>query len=274
MLQPPDIVRHVRSGHQNAFGHWPCEEDGAVTLESSYIPTCLNLRPTLVRGAESAGERREATVDLPHAMIDALARAMAARDQATHEHAQRVQRYAVALAHEAGIGDAPGLAAIHVAALLHDIGKLGIPDRVLDKPGPLTPDEYDQVKQHSTIGADILSAAAFPGSLALIVRHHHENWNSTGYPDGLRGEAIPIGARVLAVVDCYDALTSDRPYRRALSHGCAIEMIEEGRGTMYDPDLAGVFLRIVQRLRTEGTSARPGKPQAHMESLRLRARAR
>ena len=117
------------------------------------------------------------------------------------------------------------LAAIDAAALLHDIGKLGIPDRLLHKPGPLTPDEYDQVKQHAIIGADILSAMAFPGPLALIVRHHHENWDGTGYPDGLRGEAIPIGARVLAIVDCYDALTSDRPYRRALSHERAVAMI-------------------------------------------------
>jgi putative nucleotidyltransferase with HDIG domain len=179
-------------------------------------------------------------------MIEALARAMAARDGLTHEHARRVQRYALALAGEVSIGDERTLGAIDAAALLHDIGKLGIPDRLLEKPGPLTPPEYDHVKRHSIIGADILSAVAFPGPLAIIVRHHHENWDGTGYPDGLSGEAIPIGARVLAIVDCYDALTSDRPYRRALSRDCAVAMIHERRGTMYDPAIVQAFLRIVQ----------------------------
>jgi putative nucleotidyltransferase with HDIG domain len=158
-------------------------------------------------------------------MIEALARAMAARDGLTHEHARRVQRYALALAGEVSIGDDRTLGAIDAAALLHDIGKLGIPDRLLEKPGPLTPPEYDHVKRHAIIGADILSAVAFPGPLAIIVRHHHENWDGTGYPDGL---------------------TSDRPYRRALSHDCAVAMIHERRGTMYDPAIVQAFLRIVQ----------------------------
>ena len=151
------------------------------------------------------------TEDGPASIIDALARTMSARDGFTHEHARRVQRYAVALAGEANIRDHRMLEAIDGAALLHDIGKLGIPDQLLHKPGPLTPAEYDQVKQHAIIGADILSAVSLAGPLALIVRHHHENWDGTGYPDGLRGDAIPLGARVLAIVDCYDALTSDRP---------------------------------------------------------------
>src|SRR5207244_9026434 len=128
-----------------------------------------------IRVAEDVfGGDPEPIVDLSAAMFDALVRAMSARDGLTHEHAQRVQRYAVALARESGITDYPTLEAIDVAALLHDVGKLGIPDRLLHKPGPLTTEEYDQVKQHAIIGADILSAVAFPGSLACIVRHHHE----------------------------------------------------------------------------------------------------
>jgi putative nucleotidyltransferase with HDIG domain len=197
----------------------------------------------------SAHDRWETTVDLSPSTIEVLARTMAGRDRLVHEHAQRVQRYAVALAREAGISDGPTLKAIGIAALLHDIGKLGIPDRVLHKPGPLTPDEYDEVKQHAIIGAEILSAAALPDSLVLLVRHHHENWDSSGYPDGLAGETIPIGARVLAIVDCYDALTSDRPYRRPMSHGRAVEMIEERRGSRYDPDIVDAFLEIVHRMR-------------------------
>ena len=196
-------------------------------------------------------------------IIEALARAMTARDWLTHRHAQRVQRYAVALAGEAGIGDDLLIEALDTAALLHDIGKLAIPDRLLQKPGPLTRDEYDLVKQHATIGADILSAVAFSHSLVLIVRHHHENWDGTGHPDGLRDESIPIGARVLAIVDCYDALTSDRPYRRALSHDSAVGMIRERCGTMYDPEIADTFLRIVRGLRSAPATERAGRAQAH-----------
>lgn len=221
-----------------------------MTLESLSVLISLNQGPPTGQ-ARSVGRRPRTTADLPLATLaQTLARGMAARDRSTHEHAQRVQRYAVALAREAGISDDPMLEAIDIAALLHDIGKLGIPDRVLHKPGPLTEHEYDQVKQHAVIGAEFLLAAAFPAPLTLLVRHHHENWDSTGYPDGLHGEAIPIGARILAIVDCYDALTSDRPYRRALSHDCAIAMIEERRGTMHDPDISDVFLKVVSRLRS------------------------
>jgi putative nucleotidyltransferase with HDIG domain len=190
---------------------------------------------------------------------------MSARDGFTHEHSRRVQRYAAALAGEANIRDHRMLEAIDAAALLHDIGKLGIPDLLLHKPGPLTADEYDQVKQHAVIGADFLSAVPFPGPLALIVRHHHENWDGSGYPDGLCGDAIPLGARVLAIVDCYDALTSDRPYRRSLSHDRAMAMILERRGTIYEPDIADAFLRIVEELRQA-----PDRDRAGAAPLRAR----
>jgi len=207
-------------------------------------------------------------------IIQALTRTMTARDGVTSAHAQRVQRYAAALAEEACIRDPRMLEAIDAAALLHDIGKLGIPDRLLHKPGPLTAEEYTQVKQHATIGADILSAMEFPGTLALIVRHHHENWDGTGYPDGLRGEAIPIGARVLAIVDCYDALTSDRPYRRSLSHARAAAMILERRGTMYEPAIADAFLRMIDALRPAIDGGRAAARHAWPQGPRLLARVR
>ena len=205
-------------------------------------------------------------------VIEALARAMTARDGFTYQHAQRVQRYAEALADEACIRDPRMLEAISAAALLHDIGKLGIPDRLLHKPGPLTADEYDHVKQHAIIGADILSAMAFTGPLALIVRHHHENWDGTGYPDGLRGEAIPIGARVLAIVDCYDALTSDRPYRRSLSHERATAMILERKGTMYEPAIADAFFRIIDGARSAADRRPAGAPPVQAQAPRRLAR--
>jgi putative nucleotidyltransferase with HDIG domain len=201
--------------------------------------------------------------------IAALSRALTARDVETQEHSQRVQHYAGALAGEACVGDRRMLEAIDAAALLHDIGKIGIPDRLLTKPGPLTPAEYDEVKQHVIIGADILSTVLFPGPLALIVRHHHENWDGSGYPDRLRGEEIPIGARVLAIADGYDALTSDRPYRRELSHECALGMIEQGRGTMYDPRIADVFLRIAHKVRATCTRGREGDQRAHTSATWL-----
>jgi putative nucleotidyltransferase with HDIG domain len=207
------------------------------------------------------------------AIVEALGRAMMARDAVTYQHAQRVQRLAAALAAEACIEDQSMLQAIDGAALLHDIGKLGIPDRLLQKPGPLTPDEYGYVMQHAIIGADILSAMAFPDPLALIVRHHHENWDGTGYPDGLRGEAIPIGARVLAIVDCYDALTSDRPYRRPLSHDLATAMILERRGTMYEPAIANAFLRIIDALRSVPDTERTHPRHARAQAPRRQARA-
>jgi len=201
--------------------------------------------------------------------VEALARAMTARDPLTHQHSQRVQHYALALAWEAGIHEDRLLEAMEPAALLHDIVKLGIPDRLLSKPGPLTLAEYDQVKQHAVIGADILAGVSLPGSLALIVRHHHEHWDGSGYPDGLRGEAIPLGARVLAVADSYDALTSDRPYRRALSHACAVGILLDGRGTMFDPRLTDVFLRIEPRLRLARSTESASQPQTHVHVRRM-----
>jgi putative nucleotidyltransferase with HDIG domain len=195
---------------------------------------------------------------------------MAARDESVHAHAERVQRYALALARELRITDDRMLEAIESAALLHDVGKLGIPDRLLNKPGPLTPEEYATVKQHATLGAELLAAVPFNGPLALIVRHHHENWDGTGYPDALSRHEIPIGARVLSIVDCYDALTSDRPYRRAMSHDRAIAMIRERRGTMYDPDMTDAFLRVIRNLRAADRST---ATRARVRVRRLEARA-
>ena len=223
-----------------------------MSLLSSFVVLSSNKNSSAVTRSKGTSLLTEPSANRPLPVIEALARAQAARDRSTHAHARRVRRYAVALAGEVSISEDRTLAAIDAAALLHDIGKLGIPDRLLDKPGPLTREEYDHVKLHAIIGADILSAVAFPGPLAVIVRHHHEHWDGTGYPDGLRGEAIPIGARVLSVVDCYDALTSDRPYRRALSHGCAVAIIHDHSGTMYDPQIVDAFLRIVQRMDAFG----------------------
>jgi putative nucleotidyltransferase with HDIG domain len=194
-------------------------------------------------------ELRQSSAGPARLMIHALARMMRARDAATHQHAERVQRYAVALAAAISGGDEAMMQAVDAAAILHDIGKLALPDRLLHKPGPLTCDEYERVKQHAAMGADMLAGICFDAPISLIVRHHHENWDGTGYPDGLRGTSIPIGARVLSVVDCYDALTSKRPYRRELPHEAALAMIQDRRERMFDPEITDAFVGMVHDLR-------------------------
>jgi putative nucleotidyltransferase with HDIG domain len=173
--------------------------------------------------------------------IEALARAVDAKDGVTHGHIRRVQSTALALAKRLGVNEQPQLRAIEAAALLHDVGKLAIPEHILNKPGRLTSVEFERMKSHARIGAEILSEVGFPYPVVPIVRHHHENWDGTGYPEGLKSDEIPIGARILAVVDCFDALTSNRPYRRALSLSEALQIVDSRRGTMYDPAVVDVF---------------------------------
>lgn len=180
--------------------------------------------------------------------IETLAMAIDAKDQITHGHIRRVQRYAVGLARAVGVDDDTQIKAIEAAALLHDMGKLAIPEFILNKPGRLTPNEFDVMKQHANIGADILSSIQFPYPVVPIVRHHHESWDGTGYPVGLKGIAIPLGARVLSVVDCFDALTSDRPYRPRLSVEDAIAILIQRRGSMYDPLIVDKFIEAQQEL--------------------------
>lgn len=176
--------------------------------------------------------------------IETLAMAIDAKDQITHGHIRRVQTYAVGLARRIGVTDEQLIRAIEAAALLHDMGKLAVPEYILNKPGKLTPSEFEKMKLHATVGADILSAINFPYPVVPIVRHHHENWDGTGYPDGLRSTDIPIGARILSVVDCFDALTSDRPYRPRLSDNEALEILTERRGSMYDPLIVDRFVAV------------------------------
>jgi putative nucleotidyltransferase with HDIG domain len=180
--------------------------------------------------------------------IETLAMAIDAKDQITHGHIRRVQQYAVALARKVGVDDAAHINAIEAASLLHDMGKLAVPEYILNKPGALTPAEFEKMKLHASVGADILGAIEFPYPVVPIVRHHHENWDGTGYPDGLKGTDIPIGARILSVVDCFDALTSDRPYRPRLPETEAIKILIQRRATMYDPVIVDTFVSIYGEL--------------------------
>lgn len=185
--------------------------------------------------------------------IETLAMAIDAKDQITHGHIRRVQTYAVGLAKQVGVSDENVLRAVEAAALLHDMGKLAVPEYILNKPGPLTAAEFEKMKLHASVGADILSAIDFPYPVVPIVRHHHENWDGSGYPDGLAGPAIPIGARILSVVDCFDALTSDRPYRPRLSDQEALRILADRRGKMYDPLIVDTFLAVYRELAPQST---------------------
>lgn len=180
--------------------------------------------------------------------IETLATAIDAKDQVTSGHIRRVQRYTLGLATELGLTEQIQIKALEAAALLHDTGKLVVPEHILNKPGKLSAGEFERMKLHAAAGADILSAIQFPYPVVPIVRHHHENWDGSGYPDGIRGTDIPIGARILAVVDCFDALTSDRPYRRSLSDAQAIEILMQRRGSMYDPLVVDTFAAVKDKL--------------------------
>jgi len=180
--------------------------------------------------------------------VETLATAIDAKDEVTHDHVRRVQQGALGLARELGLSDPEALKALEAAALLHDTGKIAVPEHILNKPGKLTPAEFEKMKLHAPIGADILSSIEFPYPVVPIVRHHHENWDGTGYPDGLKGAHIPLGARILSVVDCYDALTSDRPYRRRMTDEQALKIITDRRGTMYDPLVVDTFVATYKRI--------------------------
>ena len=176
--------------------------------------------------------------------VETLAMAIDAKDDVTHDHVRRVQAYAMGLAKELGVTDELVLKAIEAAALLHDTGKLAVPEHILNKPGKLNEAEFEQMKRHVDVGADILSLVEFPYPVVPIVRCHHESWDGSGYPRGVRGEDIPIGARILSVVDCFDALTSDRPYRAAMTNEAAFDILRERSGKMYDPRVVERFIAV------------------------------
>ncbi len=179
--------------------------------------------------------------------IEALALAIDAKDQTTHDHLQRVHVYASEIAKELNLTDLE-MEALQAAAMLHDIGKLAVPEHIVSKPGKLTPEEFEKMKIHPAVGAEILERVQFPYPVAAVVRSHHEKWDGTGYPDGLKGEEIPIGARILAVVDCLDAIAADRQYRKALPLDQAMGMIAEQSGKAFDPKIVAILQRRYREL--------------------------
>lgn len=187
--------------------------------------------------------------------VETLAMAVDAKDQITHGHIRRVQVYATELAKRLGVTNQQELKALEAAALLHDMGKLAMPEHILNKPGKLTAVEFSEMKRHADIGADLLSSIRFPYPVVPIVRHHHENWDGTGYPSGISRSDIPLGARILSVVDCFDALNSDRPYRRKLQADEAFAILRERRGSMYDPWVVDAFIDVFPQISEKAEAA-------------------
>jgi diguanylate cyclase (GGDEF)-like protein/putative nucleotidyltransferase with HDIG domain len=204
--------------------------------------------------------------------IEALALAIEAKNFTSYDHLRRVQVYAVELAQDMGI-PADQLEALRAAALLHDIGKLAVPEHIVSKPGRLTTEEFEKIKIHPVVGAEILERAHFPYPVSPIVRSHHENWDGSGYPDGLQGEQIPIGARILAAVDSLDALASDRQYRQALPLDQAMEQVAAGAGTLFDPAVVDLLQRRYVALEELAQSGSQREDRRLPDDLRVTAPA-
>jgi diguanylate cyclase (GGDEF)-like protein/putative nucleotidyltransferase with HDIG domain len=213
-------------------------------------------------------EKRHVTeiADLHLRTIEALAMAIDAKDDTTHDHLRRVKVYATEIGKELHLTPVE-LKALEAAALLHDIGKLAVPEYIISKPGKLTPEEFEKMKIHPLVGAEILERVQFPYPVVPTVRAHHEKWDGSGYPDGLKGDQIPMGARILAVVDCLDALASDRQYRRAFPMSVALEKVIAESGTSFDPRVVEVLQRRSQELERLAQAT-------HVEAAKLSTNAR
>jgi putative nucleotidyltransferase with HDIG domain len=218
--------------------HWISEKVG-WQMALMGLPAVYLLYRTYrlyVARVEDARIHAEQLASIHMRTIESLALAIEAKDTTTSDHLKRVQVYAVALGKELGMNE-DDIEALRAAAILHDIGKLAVPEYIISKPGKLTPEEFEKMKVHPVVGAEILQHVQFPYPVVPIVRAHHERWNGTGYPYGLRGKEIPLGARILAAVDSLDALASDRQYRRALPLDEAMARVVEESGRSFDPDV-------------------------------------
>lgn len=208
------------------------------------------LRQAYAQSRQYAVDLRKTYRRLQHAIFQSLlglANALEAKDAYTRGHSERVATLARRVALAAGVSTTAA-DTIAQAGLLHDLGKISIPEQVLRKPGPLTPEEWAVMRQHPLVGAQIVAPLEFFADGAIIVRHHHERHDGSGYPDGLRGELIPIGSRIVAVADVYDALTSARPYKKEWKSADALEYIRAQRGKHFDPRLADAFLGISDKV--------------------------
>ncbi|MGH2745338.1 MAG: bifunctional diguanylate cyclase/phosphohydrolase [Gammaproteobacteria bacterium] len=208
-----------------------------------------------------AGEHSAQAPDSGHRdAIAGLAEALLERDRYTGEHSESVVTLVASVASGLGL-DEPEIDRVRSAALLHDIGKVAIPDQILHSPGSLTDEEWKVMREHPVIGERILRAIPGLGEVARIVRHEHERFDGTGYPDGRAGDGIPIGSRIILACDAYHAMTSDRPYRQAMSHAEAIEEIAKGAGSQFDPEVTGMLIgSLYGTPRVKARTVEPSRP--------------
>ncbi|MEJ7892148.1 MAG: HD domain-containing phosphohydrolase [Solirubrobacteraceae bacterium] len=211
-------------------------EEEAAARESQLARYAADLRETFKRERDRAQQLKRSY----RATVRALANAVEARDAYTGRHAERVAAYGLAIARAAGL-DPVDFPEMEFGFLLHDVGKVAVPDAILFKPAALLPAELAIMRTHPVVGWEILREIDFLGPAKLVVRHHHERWDGDGYPDGLRGDGIPLLARVFAVADTLDAMTTDRPYRPATDFASARAEIERESGTQFDPDVVKTF---------------------------------
>lgn len=221
---------------------WPAHSDARIDQFGELAMVWIL---AILAGILASLQRRalEHAAQMHEGALTALVNALDARERNTRLHSQRVRAFAVRLAEEIGIR-ARDVAVLSEAALLHDVGKVGVPDPILLKPGKLSADEWKVMQQHSEIGFRILSSVPLLKEAAQIVRAHHERYNGQGYPDGLSGSSIPLGARIFAVVDVFDALTSDRPYHKAMSLNDAANEITQKSGSDFDPAVVSAFKAV------------------------------
>jgi putative two-component system response regulator len=195
---------------------------------------------SVLRLAEAMAE-----VDGAHGVIVALANAVEAKDELTERHCQRLSTFARELAIAAGVARQE-VRPIVLGAMLHDVGKIGIADSLLNKPGPLTPVEWQEMQRHPLIGETICEPLRGSRLFLPVIRHHHERWDGAGYPDRLRGDSIPLGARIVGLVDAYDAMVHDRPYRPAMSVAQALDEVRRQAGRQFDPELVSAFVPMIE----------------------------
>jgi len=213
---------------------------GALAARQQIWGLALLILPSYV--IYTAFKRRKEMYAVTRQMLEIMADAVDLRDAYTGGHSRRVAEYSRGILRELNVGG-PEADLTYVAARVHDIGKIGVPDAILNKPGRLNPQEKRIMDSHAERGAELLARYADFARGAAIVLHHHERWNGRGYPKGLKGLEIPFGARIIAVVDSFDAMTSDRPYRSALSVAQAARILSKGRGQQWDPAMVDAFLR-------------------------------
>jgi diguanylate cyclase (GGDEF)-like protein/putative nucleotidyltransferase with HDIG domain len=235
-----------------AAATWAVMTSGIWLALLAIAPLYLTYRTYKVYLGRIDDERRhvEEMADLHLATIEALALAIDAKDQTTQTHIRRVQVYATSLARSLGMTDNE-IQGVKTAALLHDIGKLAVPEHILSKPGPLTQEEFQKIRIHPQVGAEIISAVPFPYPVAPLILSHHERWDGRGYPQGLRGVDIPLGARILTVVDYFDALTSERPYHKAMTHEAALLLLQQEAGRALDPQIVDLFIEQLPEMTRE-----------------------